>query len=351
MKFVSAYIALGYLAFATVTVLGLLQVLAAWVPLRGLAFADYRRPAWRALGPALIVAAYAWFFGTRREIISPGPAGAELMVLFSGAVFAGVVLTLGAASALRPYRVRIGLVGLRVKSRRLSGAVPAEILRMADHDGRAPGILVLADPALMPAARALAAQLAASGYVAFLPSWPRGALGCAAAKALAAAALEALAALPDVDGADLAVVGHGLGGDLALALGNAVLRPVRAVVALAPLHMAPCLRPGMGLLHEMTYAEAWAWNLGGRRAPLVRSLAAAGDAAASPVLVLLGQADSLVPPAGSAGLQTQKHERRVIPGATHITLATSCDTLAVLLAWLARARAGEPQVAAVEVRQ
>ena len=342
LKFVSAYLALGYLAFATIVILGLFQALAAWVPLRGLALVDYRRPGLIAMGPVLAAVGYLWFFGTRREILTPGPAGAELMVLFIGATLGALLLTLAGASVVHPYRVRVDMSGLQVSHGRLASGATYECLRRSGASGQRPGVLVLPDPALIPVARALAAHLASAGYVALLPAWPRAAQESPLAQALAGASLEALAKEPDVDAADVSIVGHGLGADLALVYGAATRCPVRAVAAIAPLREAPW-RPGLGLVREMTYAEACAWQLGGRRASLLRSWASAPAVPPTQVIVLLGAEDSIVPPSSAEAQDYARYRRRTIAGATHISLASGNQGAETVVEWLAAARSSAMQ--------
>ena len=348
LKFVSAYLALSYLAFATLVVLGLLQVLAARQSLVGLALVDYRRPgAWRrALGPALIALAYVWFFGTRREILTPGPAGAELVVLFGGGVLLALALTLLGASLVRPHRrARAPATlpsGVEAREVRLDHGAAGMVFRRADGESPGPAVCLLPDPMTPPTGlHAAAGSLAAEGLVVLVPAWEPALQVHPDALLLVPSAMAFLCREPSVDSGRLAVGGVNLGGDLALRAAAAD-RQVRAAFALAPLLAVEHLRAGLGLLAEMTCAEALRWRMGGRRG----RLAAALDAASAveqlhprPVLVAYGSEEAIVP-------QSQVRPRlegagqvvqiEVVPGEGHLSLATSERAWSIVGRWLAR---------------
>lgn len=346
LKFVSAYLALSYLAFATLVAAGVLQTLAAWRSLAGFALLDYRRrPAWRhALGPALIALGYAWFFGTRRELITPGPAGAELTVLFAGGVLLALALTLAGAATLRPYRrpLNPAAAPAMVQARRLRLAQGQEAVLYGDPRQSRPGpaLCLVADPAAPAASLAgLAGTLAARGWRVLVPTWEEGLQRFPDALALVPAAMAFLSHQPLVDATRLAVGGIGLGADLALRAA-AEDRSIAAVVALAPLWEARNARPSLGLLDEMPYPDALRWGLRGRRRRLLESLAsreALHRTAPRPVLLLYGDQDALVP---LDELRQQMSstsptiELRTITGEGHLSLATSASAAAVVGQWL-----------------
>lgn len=345
LKFVSGYLALSYLAFATLAVAGLLQVLAAWRSFVGFALLDYRpTPSWRrAFGPLLIATAYAWFFGTRRGILTPGPAGAELTILFGGGVLLALALTLLGAAVLHPYRSCPGPEALSaaIETHGVELDRGQQALLFASSGRKAPGpaICLLPDPA-RPAGHlyALAGGLAQEGLVVLLPSWGGGSQRHPDALALVSLAMAFLSRHPLVAGHRLAVGGVGLGGDLAL---QATARDpqIRAVCAFAPLLEEQNALGGLALLREMTYPEALAWRLGGRRRELLRELhvvEAPGQGAQQPVLVLYGSQDSIVPLSQArARLAAAGAQVHLVPGEGHLSLAESLQAIAIVSHWLA----------------
>lgn len=350
LKFVSSYLALSYLAFATVAVAGLLQIIAAWQSFAGLALLDYRkRPAWRhACGPVLALVAYAWFFGTRREILTPGPAGAELTLLFAASVLVALVATLGGASLLRPCRLRGE--GMSLSRELQCSTVELErglegVLCARPRDGARVGVCLVPDPGVPEGQwQPLAMELARQGYAVLVPAWPVAWQRYPDAVALVPQAMGLLSRMLGPDGR-LVVAGIGLGADLAIraAAGD---RSIEAVVALAPLLEEQNACPGLGLLHEMTYVEAVRWLLRGRRRELLRHLGtldAVQDLAARPTLILYGGRDSLVPiletRARLAGAGPAV-EVRAVAEEGHLSLATSERAAAVVTQWL-RSRLAE----------
>lgn len=341
LKFVSSYLALSYLTFVAIAVAGLLQTLAAWHPFVGLALVDYRQPSlWkRALGPALIVIAYAWFFGTRREILTPGPAGAELTLLFGGAVLLALALTIAGASILRPYRQRqAGPASIAARPVTLDHGQQGWLYSRGEAGAQLPGVCLVPDPASPPAGQqALAAALIQAGMVVLVPVWDADRQRYPDALSLVPLAMEYLSRCPQVDSQRLAVVGVGLGADLALRAAAAD-REVRAVAALGPLLQARYARPGLGLLREMTYPEALAWGLGGRRSPLVAELdapSAVTQLARQPALVLYGSHDALIAPDRAQEiLRAGQIVVRTVPGETHVSLASSARAATTVAQWL-----------------
>jgi dienelactone hydrolase len=346
LKFVSAYLALSYLALATCTVIGVLQILAAWSGLHGLALLDYRKSrAARALGPAVIALGYAWFFGTRREIITPGPAGTELVVLFGGGVLLALAFCTLGAVILRPYRLRTAptqLAGMVTRAVTLETGVPAT-LYYVERPGAAPAVCLLPDPATPVAALThLIGRLVGADMAVLVPGWPGRCQQCPDALAIAPAALNYLSSLPFVTADRLAVGGVNLGGDLALraAVGDA---KVQAVFALAPELAAFNLQPNLGWLREMTLADSLRWGLRGRRQRLTRELdvlSALTFLGPRPCLVLYGDDEPLVDvPAMQARLEQAAPavSLRSMPGAGHLTLATGPQAAETVATWLAHA--------------
>jgi len=340
LKFVSTYLALSYLAFAALVSAGVLQVLAAWRALAGLALFDYRRrPAWRhACGPLLIALGYVWFFATRRELITPGPAGAELTILFGGGVALALAVTLPAAAILRPYRPQATSTGPEAMQAHPARLAPGEatLLQDAAQSQPGPAICLLPDPAApREPLLDLADRLARRGWLVLVPAWGEALQRYPDALALVPAAMAFLSRHPLADANRLAVAGVGLGADLALRAA-AEDRSIRAVVALAPLWEPANARPSLGLLAEMTYPEALRWGLRGRRGRLLDGLAstqALPRIAPRPALVLYGGDDAVVP-LSEVRTRLQTAELRTMPGVGHLSLAASPEAAANVAQWL-----------------
>lgn len=345
LKFVSAYLALSYLAFSTLVAAGVLQTLAAWRLLAGFALLDYRRrPAWRhAAGPAMIVAAYAWFFGTRRELITPGPAGTELTLLFAGGLALALAFTLPVAALLRPLRQRPAPAwpeAVQARRVRLAHGQEATLLQDPRQARPGPAICLLADPGAAPGQlNALAGGLAEQGWTVLLPVWEDALQRYPDALALVPHAVAFLCRQPLVDASCVAVGGAGLGADLALRAA-AEDGQLRAAVALAPLWQPESAGPGLGLLDEMAIPEVRRWLLGGRRRQLlaaIASLPALGRIAPRATLIVYGDRDALVPwHSLRARLQAEapQAELRPVPGEGHLGLAASEQAVSLAVEWL-----------------
>jgi fermentation-respiration switch protein FrsA (DUF1100 family) len=355
LKFVSAYLALSYLAFSTLVAAGALQVVAAWRSLAGLALLDYRRrPAWRhAAGPGLILLGYVWFFGTRRELFTPGPAGTELTLLFAAGVLLALAGTLVGAALLRPLRPRPAPPwpeGVQARRVRLPQGQGALLLQDPRRTRPGPALCLVADPASPPdRLAALAGRMAAQGWTVLVPAWEAELQRYPDALALVPAAVGFLCRQPLVDAGAVAVGGAGLGADLALRAA-AEDAQLRAAVALAPLWEPGNARPGLGLLDEMTWPEARRWLLGGRRRALLAGLASAEAlerVMPRPVLIVYGEADALVPISElRARLQAvaPAAELEIVPGEGHLSLPASERTLSRVAGWL-QAHCGDGQEA------
>lgn len=348
LKFVSSYLALGYLAFATLFVAGVFQMLAASRSITGLALLDYRRPGlWRrALGPLLIVAAFAWFFGTRREILTPGPAGLELTLLFGASVVLALILTLLGASILRPFRRPLEQAsaqpGVEAQEVRLNQGTPALLYRSGNPEQPRPGVCLVADPCTPQAQlHTLVNRLVQQGLVVVQPLWGASAQEYPDALALVPSCMAFLSSHEAVDARRLGVLGTHLGGDLALRAA-ASDGQIRAVAALAPLIEERNAQLSLGLLHEMTFAQALRWRMGGHRLRLIRQLRpseALATIAPRRALVMYGGLDPLVPVADlrpRLERESLATEVRIVPHEGHLSLIQSRGVGTIIAAqWLA----------------
>ncbi|RLC71713.1 MAG: hypothetical protein DRI52_04760 [Chloroflexi bacterium] len=110
LYFVETYFAIHYLILASIASLGTFQIVATRHGLRGLSLVG--RPRWSGwgygLGGTLIAGGFAWFFLSTPNVLSPGPAGTELLLLMGLGTAGALVFTLAWASVCQEIRVRRG---------------------------------------------------------------------------------------------------------------------------------------------------------------------------------------------------------------------------------------------------
>ncbi|MDY7039453.1 MAG: hypothetical protein SVX38_01170 [Chloroflexota bacterium] len=111
LYFVETYFATHYLMLTFIASLGTLQIVATLYWLRGLSLVG--RPRWAGwgygLGVTLIAGGFVWFFLSTPNVLSPGPAGSELLLLMGLGAAGALVFTLAWASIREEARVRRGV--------------------------------------------------------------------------------------------------------------------------------------------------------------------------------------------------------------------------------------------------
>ncbi len=102
LNFVEPRVALHYFLLVLVGFVGVLQIIAAHYRRSNLSLVPPERGPWvgTALGSLLILGAFAWFVVATPEMLRPGPAGAELVLLFGAAALLAVLIC-RLAAALR----------------------------------------------------------------------------------------------------------------------------------------------------------------------------------------------------------------------------------------------------------
>lgn len=102
LNFVEPRVAIHYFLLVLVGFVGVLQIVAARYRRRSLALVPLERGPWvgAMLGSLLILGAFAWFVAATPEMLRPGPAGAELVLLFGAAALLAVLIC-RLAAALR----------------------------------------------------------------------------------------------------------------------------------------------------------------------------------------------------------------------------------------------------------
>ena len=258
----------AYFLVALAACLGTLQLIAARYGYIGLAWVSPRWQPWLGglLGVALVSLPWAWFFERHSAgIFRPGPAGLELMVMFGAAALASVPLTLIGATLIqsgaapRSLPRRDGVIAELVTLPQ----GPAWLFRPARAGGPYGAVCAVGTPgAGSEAVIPLATALAEAGLVALALGWNQeDAWRPSEEEALQAATSAAafLRARADVDALRLGAVGVGLGGDVALQAA-ATDQGIRAVVAVAPWLDLANAAPGLSLLRDMTFPQAWRWQ-------------------------------------------------------------------------------------------
>ncbi len=344
LYFVYRELALGYLFVAFLCALAALQVVAARHRLAGLALLDYRGQPWLAylLSCALVVGGVTWFFVTQWErIFTPGPAGSELALLFgAGAGFAVVISLLvaalrlylkhrgHAAEAAHPQAQPVGLG-------RASGQLymPIEPTEPMPAVCLVPGLGVGSWGSMHALARHLVAQQIVALVInpdAALYSYPETLATLPAATAY-------LSKRPEVDPGRLAAAGYGLGGDLVIRAASAH-KDLCAIVALAPLLRR--VQPGLDLLGEMSFIEAWRWLRDERRARLIAQLTAldfGNKIPPRPLFLLYGADDRLSTRTLPQDWDAEDHgwiTLQISEGSGHFDLLDHPATLNTIVQWL-----------------
>ena len=321
--------------------------MAARYHLAGLALFDVRQHRRRGylLALALVLGGTAIFFLWQwGPIFAPGPAGSELAVLFATSGLAALVFTLAGAALLGNLRHPA------VNPRTLSEAGP--LIQVGHAQGRyleplrdgpsdaPPGEAPMPALCLLPAdsesevvLAVLGRTMAQQGRISILIHPDANAYTFPGALALLPAAVSILTKRPEVDPNRIAVLGDGVGGDLAIRAAS-TSKDVRAVVAVAPILSEPPV--GLGLLHELTFPQAIRWARDRVRAELVKWLEAGTYAAKVPPrpgLVLHGGEDRLADrtplTSSNSGL-----ELRTLAGLGHRYLAGHPAVMTMINDWL-----------------
>jgi hypothetical protein len=343
LYFVYRELALGYLWFAFLCALAALQVVAVRYKLNGLALLDYKERHWLGyvLGGALVMLGAASYFVSQWErIFTPGPAGSELALLFA----AGALLALLLSLLVSTLRLGLG----RRRHRIDPGSSQAQHVAL----GRATGELYVppepTDPmpavCLIPglglangdAMHSLARHLVTQRIVALVINPGAELYSYPETLATLPAATAYLTKRPEVDPNRLGAAGYDMGGDLVVRAAGAH-EQLRAVAALAPVLRE--VAPGLGLLREMSYLEAWRWIRDERRTRLVTQLSAldhGSKIAPRPLLLLYGTDDQLAARTSPRDWDERDNAwitHQIVRSAAHLDLLNHPSTLNTVARW------------------
>jgi fermentation-respiration switch protein FrsA (DUF1100 family) len=351
LHFVSPHLATSYFLLAFVTIVGVLQLVAARHRLVGLTLVGkVMRPVWGYLVAAvLIVGAFAWFFATTPEVFTPGLAGSELAVLFGAAGICALAFTLLISSTVHGVRNR-GNLDPKANSSLRHETVSLQLLRgtlyLPDDDTREPRPAICALPGssertLSP--HPLVTDLLKEGFIVLAIDWgPGEEIRYPAILGLLPSAVAYLMRRDDVNPGRIGVLGVDLGGDLAIRSAGTD-QQIATVLALAPFLDRVNTQPGLSILKEMSYLEAIRWarplRLHGKRGELVAELAPLdyfSKIGSRPVLLVYGERDGITPAEGVRailGRERAQGRLKSLPGEGHLSLPNSPAMSALAARW------------------
>ncbi|MBC7232982.1 MAG: acetylxylan esterase [Chloroflexi bacterium] len=342
LYFVSVKLALGYLLFSFLSALGILQLVATRYRLRGLAFLDHAQHGAKgyALAALLIVCGALLFFaGQWHAILTPGPAGSELAFLFGLSATGALAVTCIVTSIVQKRRP--GFLTQAITDQGETVTVGRGTGRLyLPHNLNAPAPAVVLVPGLNNNEgdlTILAHQMAEEGFAALVICLDRGSCLYPEVLTIVPAAISMLSKRPEIDEQRLGIVGHGLGGDLAIRAASTD-KQIKAVAALAPVLVE--VQPSLDLLREMPYLEALRWARDRSRANLRAALNAleyGSRIAPRSFLLLYGAEDRLVSRTPTEAWQAQQATSmrlEVIEGVGHFDLVKHPVAVRVLIQWL-----------------
>lgn len=339
LYFVSTELSLYYSLFAFLSAVGVLQAVAARYHLDGLALLDYAEHPRRGylLGALLVLIGASIYFGTQWAMIfTPGPAGAELTILFGIAALIALLVTLALAQIIQSRRARRKEAPLSAGQPVTLG--PARGWLYVPTDSTTPLSAVCLLPACTggnrsarcPSLAALVRHLLEQRIVVLWVQPDAAVYTYPAVLAVVPAAVGVLTKMPQVDPQRIGVLGHDVGGDLAIRAGS-VDRQIKAVVALAPMLIETPV--SLDLLREMPYLQALRWARDRCRIALrsdLRALEYGVKIAPRPLLLVYGSEDrmSTQPPVAGWGAQIT-----AIHGAGHLSVVDHPLTLQAVPQW------------------
>ena len=325
----------GYVLMATAACLGMLQWAAARGGYAGLALFSADRERGARIGVGLTVGALLAYVSFAPEILTPGPAGAEVAEMFALCALVALAITL-AGAAYRVEKERETEAHFGQGEALTLGDLRATLYRpTTTPPGRAPAVVLLPDPtdfivtpptlieALNQAGLAVLALDAQGMAQSDAPLSRRTLL------IHTSTALVQLAHRDEIDEERVGLLGVGLGGDAVWqAAASAQVRAVFAVLPMTP--DAGAIAPGLHWLCELSYLQAWRWR---RRWPALQR--AAADLSA--VELTRDDVDAAVLQASDDILTMRKDQRGVerlsVPGRRHFTLLADTQARQLVADW------------------
>jgi len=332
-------LALGYLLFSFLSALGVLQCIAIRYQLVGLAFLEDSEHRTRGYGLAASVIGMSalWFLASQwKGIFAPGPAGAELCLLFGTGCVCALATTLITASLLEHLRNDAPLQTASDGSLPVTaGSATGHLYTPPSPTEPVPAVCIVPWPgASADSMSALARHMVQEGMVILTIDVTEELCSYPGILALLPAAMSLLSKRPAVDPHRLGALGHDLGGDLVIR-GASSDKQIRAIVALAPVLLDPPV--GLDLLHEMSYPRAQRWSRDPRRAKVRIDLDAlnyAAKIASRPMMLMYGARDRLVTKPAAEMPDSKGYLRaKVIPDCGHFCLMEHPVAMRIISQW------------------
>jgi pimeloyl-ACP methyl ester carboxylesterase len=356
LNFVTRELATHYFLLAFLSILGILQLVAARHKLIGLSLWGSRKPALGyLLGAVLTAGGFVWFFAATPEVFIPGLAGSELAVLFGAAGICALAFTLILSSALHGFQhrerseLRAGgrLRHEAVSLQQLRGTLylPEDAAPLTEDAASLKGkpraaICVLPAPSegtLSP--YPIAANLVKEGFIVLAIDWGlEREIRYPEVLGLLPSAVAYLMRRDEVNPERIGVLGIDLGGDLAIRSAGTD-QQIAAVLALAPFLDQANTRPWLSILKEMSYLETIRWSSFRKRGNLVAELAvldSISELSSRPLLLIYGDRDGVVPVERAyttLGEEMAQGRLKSLPGEGHLSLPHSSATSTWVAHW------------------
>ncbi len=346
LNFISPHLATNYFLLAFITIVGVLQFVAARHRLIGLTLTgSVRKPIWGyLLAVVLIVVAFAWFFADTPEVFTPGLAGSELVLLFGAAGVCALAFTLLVSSVLHGIQHRERSdpkAGGRLRHEAVAWQQLRGTLYLPEDAVRSgAAICVLLSPFdETPSPHSLVSSLIEEGFIVLAMDWgSEDEIRYPAVLSLLPTAVAYLTRRNEVNPERIGVLGIGLGGDLAIRSAGTD-QQITAVLALAPFLAQANTRPGLSILKETSYLGALRWANSQKRGKLVAELAASdyvSKLGSRPLLLVYGEQDGITPAEGARvtlGEEMVQGRLKSLPGEGHLSLPHSPATSALAVRW------------------
>ena len=334
--YLNAPLVIGYVLMATTACLGMLQLAAARGDYAGLALFSTDQKRGQRLGLGLTVGALLAYVTFAPEILTPGPAGTEVAIMFSLCALLALIITLtGADRRIQGQKRRISLPtgGETMEVGDVRAILYHPSKEIASQD---PTVVVLPDPTGFVFAPSTVIDALTEAGIAVL--WVNsGSSDLSRQKLLGqlSTAIVHLTRHVKISGDHIGLIGLGLGGDAVWQV--ACNDPqIQAALAVSPVALTPENPneppPGLAWLHELSYRQIWRW----RRQSVTFHRAVAALQTPAPETTLISDRLAVLH-AGQAllAMRMSKTEATFLPitSRRHFTLLSEEQAIERLVTW------------------